>query len=173
MSDNNTIIQCTRAFVANVPAAPGNNATVVLFSTHPRKPGGSGTAVQSTFATGKGTAAVVINPDAIEELDLTYHLHDHASAANGLRAYETTDGGTTWTETDMKGYVAGVANQPSIGAGAPIQVPALSAGQEWAETFHIGRYRGFALEHTAGATGPTPGTGWSVSVAVKYAPQED
>lgn len=42
MSSNNTIIQCNRAFVANTPAAPGNNATCVLFSTHPRKPGGTG-----------------------------------------------------------------------------------------------------------------------------------
>ena len=170
---SNTIIQCDRAFVSNLPAAPGSGATCVLFSTHPRKPGGSGTAVQSTFTTGKGTAPVVINPDAIEEVDLTYHLNDQASAANGLRAYETSDGGVTWIETDMKGYVNGVANQPSIGAAAPIQVPALSSGQEWSETFAIGRYRGFALEHTAGATGPTAGTGWGLTVAVKYAPQED
>ena len=170
---SNVILQCTRAFVANPPAAPSSGATCVLFSTHPRKPGGSGTAVVSTFATGKGTQPVVINPDAIEELDLTFHLHDHASAANGLRAVETTDGGVTWVETDMKGYVAGVANQPSIGSAAPIQVPTLSAGQEWAETFVIGRYRGFALEYVAGSTPPTPGTGWGLSMAVKYAPQED
>ena len=70
----------------------------VPISVRTCRPGGSGTAVQSTFATGKGTAAVVINPDAIEELDLTYHLHDHASEENGLRAYETTDGGVTWPE---------------------------------------------------------------------------
>jgi hypothetical protein len=171
---SNVIMQCNRAFVSNLPAAPTTGATCVLFATHPRKPGGSGTAVQSTFSSGKGSLSpVIINPDAMEELDLTFHLHDHASAANGLRAYVTTDGGVTWNETDMKGYVSGVKDQPSIGAAATIQVPTLSAGQEWAETFVIGRYRGFALEYTAGATPPTAVTGWSLSAAVKYAPQED
>jgi hypothetical protein len=170
--DSNNIRLTDRAFVSNPPAAPGNGATVVLFATHPRKPGGSGTAVTSTFATADGNEVVQIRPDAIEELELTYHLHDQASAANGLRAYQTLDGGVTWAETDMKGDVSGVPNQPSIGAAAPIQIPALSAGQEWTETFVIGKYRGFALEHTAGDTGPTAGTGWSVSVAVKYARQE-
>jgi hypothetical protein len=171
--DSTNIRLTDRAFVSNPPAAPGNGATVVLFATHPRKPGGSGTAVTSTFATGDGNEEIKIKPDAIEELELTYHLHDQASAANGLRAYATNDGGVTWTETDMKGDIAGVPNQPSIGAAAPIQVPALSSGQEWSETFDVGRYRGFALEHTAGATGPTAGTGWSVSIAVKHAHQED
>jgi hypothetical protein len=173
MSSNNVIIQCNRAFVSNTPAAPGAGTTCVLIATHPRKPGGAGTAVTSTFASGSGTDPVVINPDAIEEVDVTFHLNDNASAANGLRSYITVDGGATWIETDLKGYVAGVANQPSIGAAAPIQVPLLAAGQEWAETFRMGRYRGFALELTAGATGPTPVTGWAVSVAVKYAPQEN
>jgi hypothetical protein len=161
-----------RAFVSNPPAAPENGATVVLFATHPRKPGGSGTAVTSTFSTGDGNETIKINPDAIEEVELTYHLNDQASAANGLRAYVTNDGGATWLETDMKGDVSGVPNQPSIGASAPIQIPALSAGQEWSETFVIGKYRGFALEHTAGATGPTAGTGWSVSITVLHAHQE-
>lgn len=170
--DSTNIRLTDRAFVSNLPAAPGNGATVVLFATHPRKPGGSGTAVTSAFTTADGNEVVKIRPDSIEELELTYHLHNQASAANGLRAYQTLDGGVTWTETDMKGDVAGSPNQPSIGAAAPIQVPALSAGQEWSETFVIGRYRGFALEHTAGATGPTAVTGWSVSVAVKYARQE-
>jgi hypothetical protein len=173
MSNNNLIIECDRAFVANVPAAPGNNATCVLFATHPRKPGGSGSAVVSTFESGTGTEPIDVNPDAIEEVEVTFHAHDKASAANGLRAYVTVDGGTTWNETDMKGYVAGAANQPSIGAAAPIQIPALSAGQEWVETFDAGRYRGFAIEYTAGATGPTPVTGWSVSVTVNHASQRD
>jgi hypothetical protein len=170
--DSTNIRLTDRAFVSNPPAAPGNGATVVLFSTHPRKPGGSGTAVTSAFATADGNEVVQIRPDAIEELELKYYRNDKASAANGLRAYQTGDGGVTWEETDMKGDVAGVPNQPSIGAASPIQVPVLSAGQEWSETFVIGGYRGFALEHTAGATGPTAGTGWSVSVAVKHALQE-
>lgn len=171
--DSTNIRLTDRAFVSNPPAAPGNNATCVLFSTHPRKPGGLGTAVTSTFSTGDGNEVIRILPDAIEEVELTYHLHDQASAANGLRAYVTNDGGVTWLETDLKGDVAGVPNQPSIGAAAPIQVPALAAGQEWSETFMIGKYKGFALEHTAGAVGPTAVTGWSVSIAIKHACQED
>lgn len=169
----NLVIAVDRAFVANLPAAPAGNATAVLFASHPCTLGTGGASAKSTFVRGDGTQVVQVAADAIEELDLTYHLHDHASAANGLRFYETTDGGVTWTESDMKGDVSGVPNQPSIGASAPIQVPALSAGQEWSETFEVGRYRGFAITHTAGTTGPTAGTGWSLTIAVKYAPQGD
>jgi len=170
-----TVAQRTnRVFVSNlIGTPPGNAATTVLFCTHPRAPGGVGAAVgPSTFMRANGTEAVQVSPDAILKLKLVYHLHNQASAANGLRAYQTVDGGATWEETDMKGYVSGVANQPSIGAAAPIQVPALSAGQEWEEEFVIDMYRGFALEHTAGATGPTAGTGWKVSIEAELAPQE-
>ena len=165
-----SIQSAEQAYVSNLPAVPTAGQTVVLFATHPRPAGGSGAAVTSAFARANGLQPIVIATEAIAGINVTFHLHDHASAANGLRAYETIDGGTTWTETDMKGYVAGVANQPSIGSGAPIQVPALSAGQEWAEDFVIGRYRGFALEYTAGGTPPTA---WSLTVAVKHAPVRD
>lgn len=171
-----TVAQRTnRVFVSNlIGTPPGNAATTVLFCTHPRAPGGVGAAVgPSTFVRASGTETVQVAPDAITKLKLVYHLHDQASAANGLRAYQTSDGGVTWEETDMKGYVGGVANQPSIGAAAPIQVPLLAAGQEWAEEFDISRYRGFALEETAGAVGPTPGTGWKVSMEIELTSQED
>ena len=167
MSNPNVALQVKRAFVANLPDSPGTGATTVLFATHPRKPGGSGTAVTSTFVRQDGTQTMTIAPDAIEKVEVVYALHDHASAANGLRVYQTNDGGTTWIETDMKGP----DDLPSCGSVAPIQVPALSAGQEWAEEFTVGRYRGIAIEHTAGATPPTAVTGWQVSVSVRYTEQ--
>lgn len=167
MADQSVVRASDRAFVSNPSAAPGNDETVVLFATHPRKPGGSGAAVMSSYTRGHGTDPVNICPDAIEHVRVTWVKHDKASAANGLRAYQTDDGGATWHETDMKN----AANVASIGAAAPIQIPVLSAGQVWAEDFDVGRYRGFAIEETAGATGPTPVTGWKYIVAVEYCAQ--
>jgi len=169
MSDPNVVTSVQRAFLANPTAVPtANGQTVVLFSTHPRKPGGSGTAVTSTFVRANGTQTVVVSPDAIETVEVSFFAHNQLSAANGLRAYETLDGGATWSETDMKGYISGVANQPSIGAAAQIQVPVLSAGQEWVEMFDIGRYRGWALEYVTGATPPTL---WAYDAAILYGAQ--
>jgi hypothetical protein len=163
----NFILQVDRAFVGNVPTAPALNATTVLFATHPCTLGTGGASVLSTFTKASTGEAVVVTPDAIEELEVVFGLHDHASAANGVRAYYTNDGGATWHETDIKDP----KNAATIGSAAAIQVPTLSAGQEWAEIFRIGRYRGFAITYTAGATGPTAGTGWDVTIGVKYAPQ--
>lgn len=163
----NFILQVDRAFVGNVPTAPAANATTVLFATHPCTLGTGGASVSSTFTKASTGEAVVVTPDAIEEVEVVFGLHDHASAANGLRAYYTNDGGSNWRETDMKDP----NDAATIGAAAARQVPTLSAGQEWAEIFRIGRYRGFALTYTAGATPPTAGTGWDVSIGMKYAPQ--
>ena len=163
----NFILQVDRAFVGNVPAAPVANATAVLFATHPCTLGTGGASVVSTFVKATTGADIVMSPDAIEELEVVFGLHNHASAANGLRAYYTNDGGANWHETDIKDP----NDVATIGAAAPRQVPTLSAGQEWAEIFRIGRYRGFALTYTAGATPPTAGTGWDVSIGMKYAPQ--
>ena len=121
--------------------------------------------VQSKFARGDGNQEVLIAPDAIEDVTVVYGKNDQASAANGVRAYYTNDGGATWVETDIKGP----DNAPTIGAGAPIQVPVLAAGQEWAEIFHVGRYRGVAIEHTAGAVPPNA---WDVTVSAQYSEQE-
>ena len=165
----NIVTAVDRAFVSNVPAAPAGNATTVLFATHPCTLSTGGASVVSTFQKATTGEAVVVSPDAIEEVEIVYGLHDHASAANGLRAYYTNDGGANWHETDIKNP----KNAATIGSAAQIQVPALSAGQEWAEIFRIGRYRGIAITHTAGATGPTAGTGWDVTVGIKYASQGD
>ena len=163
----NYILQVDRAFVGNVPVAPTTSTTVVLFATHPCTLGTGGASVVSTFVKATTGQDIVMSPDAIEEVELVFGLHDHASAANGLRAYYTNDGGANWHETDIKDP----KNAATIGSAAQIQVPALSAGQEWAEIFRIGRYRGFAITYTAGATPPTSGTGWDVTIGAKYAPQ--
>jgi hypothetical protein len=165
----NVVVQVDRAFVSNPPAAPSAGTTTVIFATHPCTLGTGGVSVVSLFTRASGLQSVLIDPDAIEEIDVTFGLHDHASAANGLRAYYTKDGGTTWTETDMKDP----NNAATIGATAPVQVPTLAAGAEAAEIFRIGRYRGFALTYTAGTPGPTANTGWDVNVSVQYAPQEN
>jgi hypothetical protein len=163
----NFILQVDRAFVGNVPAAPAANATVVLFATHPCTLGTGGASVVSTFIKATTGEAIVLSPDAIEELEAVFGLHDKASVANGVRAYYTNDGGANWRETDIKDP----DDAATIGSAAPIQVPVLSAGQEWAEIFRIGRYRGFAITYTAGSTGPTAVTGWDVAIGVKYASQ--
>lgn len=161
------IRQSARAFVSNPPAAPGNGATVVLFTTHDRATGGSGETVRPPQYERSDGQVVKIDPDSIETVTVTWHKHDQASAANGLRAYKRDSSGA-WVETDMKDQW----NAANIGAGAPIQIPALSAGQEWSETFEVGSARGFCIEQTAGATGPTADTGWDISISVTYAQQE-
>lgn len=166
--DPNLVRQSKRAFVSNLPAAPGNGATVVLFTSYPRAAGGSGAvAPASTFVRGDGNQEVKIDPDAIETVTVTWHKHDKASAANGLRAYKL-DSEKAWVESDMKDEL----NVAGIGSAAPVQVPALSAGQEWREIFHVEADRSFCLEYTAGATGPTADTGWDLTIAVIYSEQE-
>ena len=165
----NVVVQVKRAFVSNPPAAPSAGATVVLFATHPCTLGTGGVSYTSLFSRASGLQSVLIDPDAMEEIDVIFGLHDHASAANGLRAYYTNDGGVTWVETDLKDP----NNAATIGAAAPVQVPTLAAGAEAAETFRIGRYKGFAITYTAGTPAPTSGTGWDVTVSVNYAPQEN
>ena len=164
----NVVVQVQRAFVSNPPAAPSAGNTVVVFATHPCTLGTGGASVLSLFTRASGLQSVLIDPAAMEEIDVVWGLHNHASAANGLHAYYTNDGGVTWVETDLKDP----NDLPTIGAAAPVQVPTLAAGAEWAEVFRIGRYKGFALTYTAGATGPTAVTGWDVTVSVNYAPQE-
>ena len=164
----NVVVQVQRAFVSNPPAAPSAGSTVVLFATHPCTLGTGGASVLSLFTRASGLQSVLIDPAAIEEIDVVFGKHDHASAANGIRAYYTNDGGATWVETDMKDP----QNVATIGAAAPIQVPTLAAGAEWAEIFRPKRYKGFAITYTAGTPGPTANTGWDPTVEVDYSPQE-
>jgi hypothetical protein len=60
------------------PAAPAAGASVVLFATHPCNLGTGGASYQSKFANRNGQA-ILIEPDAIETVNLIYVLHDKAS----------------------------------------------------------------------------------------------
>jgi hypothetical protein len=92
----NVVVQVKRAFVSNPPAAPSAGSTVVLFATHPCTLGTGGASAVSLFTRASGLQSVLIDPAAIEDIDVVFGEHDHASAANGLRAYYTNDGGVTW-----------------------------------------------------------------------------
>lgn len=132
-----------RRFI-DLPAIPANNATIVLFATHPKTPSG-GTLYQPP----SGITALIKN-HFLDAITAWWAQHNKASAANGLRVWATDDGGTNWFETDLKDD-NGV---PSVGSAAPVQVPALASGQECRETFIVSHLRGVALEYTAGADNP-------------------
>jgi hypothetical protein len=130
------------------PTVPANNGTIVLFATHDRLAGGSGTKFRA-MAGARGIA-----PTDIDAFEVVWHSHNKASAANGLRLYVIDDQGA-WVESDLKND-SGTA---SIGSGAAIQVAALSAPAEARYLLDIARYRGFAVEYTAGADNPENWTG--------------
>lgn len=131
------------------PAAPGNGATIVMFCTHPRQPGGAGSPVQASIRD--------IDQSRIAAVTITWLRNDQASAANGLRVYALDNIGV-FREIDLKND----SNVASIGAVAPVQVPVLAGGQEWRETLVVPHCRGLAVEYTA-ATGPT---NWNGVIAV-------
>jgi hypothetical protein len=168
MANQNLITQSNWVFLSSMPSAPGNGATVILFSTYRKQAGGSGAYLQpSTFVRACSQEALTVAPGAIEQVRVAFHKHDKASAANGLRAYVLDPQGS-WVETDLKDPTSGSA---TIGANATVQVPALTAPQEFVKTFSLAGYIGFALEYTAGAAGPTADTGWDLTVAAKLAQQ--
>lgn len=149
--------------VAPWPAAPGNNATIIMFTTHPKVATGSSVTTPSTLKSMVKPGAFTVSPDEIAEIELLWHRNNQASAANGLRLYvliRLSDGTTEWVESDCKND----SNNATIGTAAAIQVPSLAAPQEWRETFRVNQYLGFAIEYTAGATGPTQDTGWAGNV---------
>lgn len=143
-----------RRFYAPWPAAPGNNATIILFATHPRQPGGSGDIVAPKDAPA---------PGQVDAITITWLRNDQASAANGVRVYgyDNTD---TWREVDLKNSL----NIATIGSAAPVQVPILAAGQEYRVTLVVSHLRGVAVEYTAGGTGPTA---WNGAIAVDIGAQ--
>lgn len=147
----------SRAF-APWPAAPGNNATILLFNSHPKIVSGGTAVTRPSLQRLAGIGS--FDTRELEALEVAWHRNDQASAANGVRAYTTDDGGVTWFETDLKSDT----NAATIGSGAAIQVPILAVGAEWRETFIISHLQGFAIEYTAGATGPTAVTGWRGTV---------
>jgi hypothetical protein len=143
-----------RMFLPTFPTAPGNNATILLFNTHPKQVGGAGTMFQPSL---QGLQQV-----RIAAIHCRWLLNNQASAANGLRVYALRRDGVNWSEIDLKND----ANAPTIGAAAPVQVPVTAAGAEWRETLVVSHCRGVAVEYTAGATGPTDGSGWDGCISV-------
>lgn len=133
----------TKELVPWPTTIPANNATIVLFTTHLRQVGGSGEFFQPSL---KG---VLGSSGRLNSIEVTFHRHNKASAANGLRLYALDDT-DTWRETDLKDN----NDLPTIGSAAPKQVPILSAGQEYRIGIDVSRYRGVALEYTAGADNP-------------------
>lgn len=99
-----------------------------------------------------------VDVTTINAVELVWHRNDQASAANGIRVYALDDT-NTWRETDVKDD-SGAA---TIGSAAPQAVAALSAGQERRLLIDVARYRGVAIEYTAGPTGPTQ---WNGTITV-------
>jgi hypothetical protein len=130
------------------PTVPANNATVVLFTTHDRQPGGAGTIVPPSLPSYERVVP--------ESVDVTWHRHNKVSALDGLKTYALDDTGT-WRETDMKDDT----DAPTM----PKTVPALAAGDEWHEKFITGHLRGFCVEYTAAADNPEE---WNGTVAARY-----
>ena len=114
------------------PAAPGNNATAVLFdSTQPL-----GTTGEKHW----------LARQSIAYFEVSFLSVNQASAANGLKFYASSDGGTNWDQIE-----------------AGITIAATTSGVVDTYRRYIGCYTDFKAEYTAGATGPTT---WRVAVTL-------
>jgi len=143
----------TSRIVCKWPAAPGNAATIIMLCTHPKKVG-------SLSAIAAGAVRVLqdydgrdqpITADQISAVEIVWLENDQASNANGIHLYAMKKDTATWREVDCKDD-NGVAQ---IGVGAPQAVPVLATPAERRILIDVARYSGFAVEYTAGATGPT------------------
>lgn len=125
------------------PAAPGNGATILLFTTH------QGIAVAGLQAV-EGQYLHGVDPCRINAWEGVWLRNNQASAANGIRLYALDDQGVM-REVDCKDD----NGNATIGSGSPQAVASLSTGQERRLLIDTSRYQGFAVTYTAGATGPT------------------
>ena len=137
---------------ATWPARPtANGQSIILVSNADKTANGAVSPTPST------TTAL----GDVDLIDITFHDIDQASAANGLRAYASPDGGTTWYETDLKSD----NDAATVGSAQPSQVPALTSVQEWRETFVVSHLKCWAIEFTAGAT-PPGASHWAGTIAL-------
>lgn len=139
-----------RRIYAPWPAVPANGATILLFAWGP-------------VARVTGTSSFTpTDPNTknrqVDAVTITWQRHNKASAANGLRCYALGDDNVFY-ETDLKND----SNASTIGASAPIQIPALAADQEWRETLIVSHLKGGAIEYTAGPDNPE---NWNGTIAV-------
>jgi hypothetical protein len=125
------------------PAAPGNAATIIMFTTHPA-------IAVATLVPNNLQVAQSVPGSRIVAWEGVWLRNDQASAANGIRLYALDDGGT-FREVDCKDDLGAA----TIGSAAPQAVGILAAGAERRLLIDAARYNGFAVLYTAGATGPT------------------
>jgi hypothetical protein len=125
------------------PAAPGNAATILLFTTH------EGIAV-ATLQPVEGQYLHGLAANRVNAWEAVWLRNNQASAANGIRLYALDDQGVM-REVDCKDD----SGNATIGSGSAQAVGALSTGQERRLLIDTSRYHGFAVTYTAGATGPT------------------
>lgn len=135
------------------PTAPGNAATIVMVSSAPKINGSlSATAAGArTWMFDQDGRELAIPANSVNGVEIVWLENDQAAAANGVRLYALTKNGTTWREVDCKDD----SGNATIGSGAPQTVGTLSTPAERRILFDVSRYYAFAIEYTAGATGPT------------------
>ena len=148
----------TRVAFAVWPDVPTANQTIILFCTHPRQPGGSGTLQQPTSLVA-GPVSREVGPEDIQAVTLLFLKHNQLSHANGVRAYGWCSKTSLWYEVDLPDQ----NDAPSIGANAAIQVPVLTSPATRRVRCEVADLEGLSLEYTAGATPPTE---WVGSIAL-------
>lgn len=144
---------------AQWPAAPGNAATIVMVSTHPKLAtnlSGTAAGARRVMFAMDGTE-LGIPSNSLQAVEILWTENNQASNPNGIRLYTLLKDGVTWREVDCKDDFG----TPQIGSGAPQSVPVLATPAERRILIDVARYNGVAIEYTAGATGPTETTGWN------------
>jgi hypothetical protein len=108
------------------PTAPASGATAVLFN--------------SVSALG---AAKMMRTYGLTMVQVFYGRLSHDSAASGLKAYYSTDGGANWYQMDYKDS-AGSSTMPKT-------ITAPGADKNVFESFDVSMVDDFKLEHTNSA----------------------
>lgn len=144
----------TRRINSKWPAAPGNAATIVMVSTMPKLVGSLNSAAAGaiTWCKGQDGRDLGLAANSISAVEIVWLENDQASAAsNAVRLYAIKSDWVTWREVDCKDD----SGNPTIGASASQTVGTLLTPAERRILIDVSRYPAFAVEYTAGATGPT------------------
>jgi len=105
----------------------------------PAAPAASGTAVLFNSVTAFG-GAKLCRPLDLSMIEVNYLRLSHASAANGLKIYASSDGGTNWRQLSMPDS-DGVATMP-------VTVSAVAADSNTNYKFDVSGFDDIKLEHT-------------------------
>lgn len=114
------------------PAVPANNGTAVLFD--------------STKVFGGGKRMRMFG---VGRVSMSFPGLDQASAANGLKGYVSSDGGTTW-----KAYAFTYSTVAGTGT-LPVQVTADTSSTSFLADVGVALHDDVKFELTVGATAPT------------------